>query len=74
MRQRGKTEEQKWFREALLRLREGQINPEDYTRFMQRTPARLPLSEIDTFKDALRIFTTKAEVERYNSDKLLSLN
>ncbi|KAI9919006.1 hypothetical protein PsorP6_011638 [Peronosclerospora sorghi] len=74
MRQRGETEEQKWFREALLRLREGQVTPEDYTRFMQRTLARLPLFEIDTFKDALRIFTTKSKVERYNSDKLLSFN
>jgi ATP-dependent DNA helicase PIF1 len=68
MRQRGPEEE--GFRETLEHLRVGKCDIEDWARLSTRLQATLPAAEVESFKDALRIYSTRLEVREYNWKRL----
>lgn len=64
VRQRG--EAQAGFREALDGLRNSNPTVDHWPLLSTRIQAALPLAEVETFKDALRIFPTNGAVGEYN--------
>ncbi|KAI9103944.1 hypothetical protein DFS34DRAFT_646062 [Phlyctochytrium arcticum] len=74
MRQRGESEEQQWFKNALLRLREGKSTMADHYRFMEQPRANLDPAMWQSDRNAVCIFTTWAEVDNYHHNQLIALN
>jgi ATP-dependent DNA helicase PIF1 len=75
-RQSGDSEEQRNFRDILLRMRDGESTADDWkvlaTRFID-SPIILS-QEKEQFSDATYLFPRKADVNEFNIDKLKSLN
>lgn len=75
-RQSGDSEEQRNFRDILLRMCDGESTEDDWRIFAIRfidSPATLSL-ENKQFSDATYIFPRKADVDEFNFDKLRILN
>ena len=64
---------QKFFLELLLRARDGCLSEDDWRLLLTRAPHLQTEEEMDTFKNATRLFYSKAEVKRYNGTKLREL-
>ena len=62
--------EEERFKETLEHLRVGKCTVEDWILLSTRLQATLPAAEVESFKDALRIYSTKSEVYRYNMKRL----
>jgi ATP-dependent DNA helicase PIF1 len=62
------------FRLALDHLRERCVTVDDWALLCTRVQAQLPLGEVMTFDDAVRIYTTKADVVDYNEFKMRELD
>src|SRR5437764_208575 len=73
-RQSGESEDQRAFRDILLRLREGDSSLIDWQRLSTRFEGNLNQAERDRFSDAVSILTTWNEVDRSNTEMLRSLN
>ena len=73
-RQAGNDEEQILFRNILERLSQGNSTVEDWQHLMTRTKINVSEEEWRLFDEALRLFTTNAEVDEYNKLKLVSTN
>ena len=72
--QSGDSDEQKSFREILIRLRDGECTLNDWERLTIRFEEKLSSIEKEDFKEAVSILTTWAEVDRVNEEMLRSLN
>ncbi len=68
MRQSGQDTSQVLFRHILLRLRNGEVNEDDWKHLMTRTPAQI--SDSSSFTDALCLFPTVEAVVEHNVSKL----
>lgn len=73
-RQSGESEEQRAFRDILLRLRDGESVLDDWRMLSTRFEENLSRTERDRFSDAIHLLTTWDEVDRVNTDMLRSLN
>jgi hypothetical protein len=73
-RQSGDSEEQKGFREILLRLRNGESSLDDWQKLSTRFESKLNNTERNRFTDAVFILTIWADVDRVNTDMIRSLN
>jgi ATP-dependent DNA helicase PIF1 len=73
-RQSGESEEQKGFRDILLRLREGDSKLDDWKTLIKRFEENLNPIERDRFQDAVFIQTKWTEVDKINIEMLRSLN
>ena len=69
-RQSGQSQDQVQYREFLARLRHKKCKIEDVDLIRTRRSIVLSESEKETFKDALRIFPYRAEVQEYNAKAL----
>lgn len=74
LRQTGNSNEQKKFRDILLRMREGESNLDDYETLTTRFEEKLNKQDQDRFSDAISISTTWNEVDKINIERLSSLN
>lgn len=68
MRQAGQDPSQVFFRELLLRLRDGNVTEQDWKHLMARTPAHI--TDISPFTTALHLFPTVDAVVEHNVSKL----
>ena len=73
-RQSGESEEQRDFRDLLLRLREGESSLKDWETLTKRFEVNLSQSEQDRFKDAVFIQTIWDDVNKVNIEMLRGLN
>src|ERR1700722_11402912 len=73
-RQSGDSEEQKAFRNLLLRLRDGECHMNDWIMLTTRFEQNLSRTERERFSDAVYILTKWDDVDRVNLDMLRSLN
>ena len=73
MRQQGQTEMDLKFQLALSHVRLGNITIDDWKFFQSRVLSQLPFNEQDQFRDAIRLFGTKAEVKETTTSKLENL-
>ena len=73
-RQSGDCEEQKVFREILLRLRDGDCNLDDWKKLSTRFEDKLKPTERNQFSDAVFLLTIWDDVDRVNTDMLRALN
>ena len=64
---------QKSFLEHPPRARDGCLSEDDWRLLLTRAPHLQTEEEMDTFKNAKRLFYSKAEVKRYNGTKLREL-
>ena len=64
---------QKSFLELLPRARDGCLSVYDWRLLLTRAPHLQTEEETDTFKNATRLFYSKADVKRYNGTKLREL-
>ncbi len=74
MRQSGSALDDEKFRDALLRLRDGQTTEEDWRFFLGRVPNAIPLEERRLFDNSVHLFPTKEAVKTHNAMKLNALN
>ncbi|KAI3953512.1 hypothetical protein MKW92_006078 [Papaver armeniacum] len=61
------------FRDALLRLSDGNSTLTDWELFSARDYSLLTIEEQNKFKHALRLFPTKSDASRYNHERLKDL-
>jgi ATP-dependent exoDNAse (exonuclease V) alpha subunit len=64
---------QKSFLELLPRARDGCLNEDDWRLLLTRAPHLQTEENMESFKNATRLFYSKAEVKRYNGTKLREL-
>ena len=64
---------QKSFLELLPRARDGCLSEDDWRLLLTRAPYLQTEEEMDTFRNTIRLFYSKAEVKRYNGTKLREL-
>ncbi|XP_044721127.1 ATP-dependent DNA helicase PIF1 [Hirsutella rhossiliensis] len=62
------------FRQALQELREIKLSIPSWNLLSDRVQARPSQSEVDSFKTALRVYSTKARVNEYNHEHMVHLN
>ncbi|KAM4060930.1 ATP-dependent DNA helicase PIF1 [Hirsutella rhossiliensis] len=62
-------DDQAQFRQALQELREVKLSIPSWNLLSSRVQARLTQSEVDSFRTALRVYSTKARVEANNQGK-----
>ncbi|KAM4058307.1 PIF1-like helicase [Hirsutella rhossiliensis] len=67
--QRQAGDDQAQFRQALQELREVKLSIPSWNLLSSRVQARLTQSEVDSFKAALRVYSTRARVEAKNQGK-----
>ncbi|XP_044717935.1 PIF1-like helicase domain-containing protein [Hirsutella rhossiliensis] len=67
--QRQAGDDQARFRQALQELREVKLSIPSWNLLSSRVQARLTQSEVDSFKAALRVYSTRARVEAKNQGK-----
>ena len=67
-------DEQARFRQALQELREVKLSIPSWNLLSSRVQAKLTQSEVDSFRDALRVYSTKARVNEYNYEHMVHLN
>jgi hypothetical protein len=72
MRQQGEDPIAIQFREALTNLRMNALRQEDWRLLCTRVANVLSLEEVDSFRDALRVYYTNEEVREYNHRQPLS--
>jgi hypothetical protein len=72
--QRQAGDEQARFRQALQELREVKLSIPSWNLLSSRVQAKLTQSEVDSFRDALRVYSTKARVNEYNYEHMVRLN
>jgi ATP-dependent DNA helicase PIF1 len=65
--------EKEGFEETLQHLRIGRCEIEDWTRLSTRLQATLPAVEVESFRDALRIYSTRLEAHKFNLKRLGNL-
>lgn len=73
-RQNGLDAESEQFRDALLRQRTYAITEQDFELFSTCPKDRVTSADAATFKDALRLFPTRASVDLYNHTQLAISN
>ena len=73
-RQSGKFEDQRVFRDILLRLREGESVLNDWKILAKRFEEKLTQTERDQFSDAAFLLTKWADVDRVNIEMLRRIN
>jgi ATP-dependent DNA helicase PIF1 len=73
-RQSGDSEEQRSFRDILLRLREGDSSLDDWKTLAKRFEENLNQVERDQFRDSVFILTRWEDVDRVNIEMLRKLN
>ena len=74
MRQQGEDPIAIQFREALTNLRVNALRQEDWRLLCTRVANVLSLEEVDSFRDALRVYYTNEEVREYNHRRLMENN
>ncbi|KAM4055604.1 PIF1-like helicase [Hirsutella rhossiliensis] len=72
--QRQAGDDQARFRQALQELREVKLSIPSWNLLSSRVQARLTQSEVDSFKAALRVYSTRARVNEYNYEHMVHLN
>ncbi|KAM4064532.1 PIF1-like helicase [Hirsutella rhossiliensis] len=72
--QRQAGDDQAQFRQALQELRDVKLSIPSWNLLSNRVQARLPRSELDGFRTALRVYSTKARVNQYNHEHMVHLN
>ncbi|KAM4062490.1 PIF1-like helicase [Hirsutella rhossiliensis] len=72
--QRQVGDDQAQFRQALQELREVKLSIPSWNLLSNRVQARLTQSEVDGFRTALRVYSTKARVNQYNHEHMVHLN
>ena len=73
-RQSGESEEQRQFRDILLRMREGESSLDDWKTLTKRFEENLNSIERERFIDAVSIVTKWVDVDRINIEMLRKLN
>jgi ATP-dependent DNA helicase PIF1 len=73
IRQRGEDKRSIRFRQALSELRTSELSKESWELFCTRVANQLPLTEINAFKSALRLYFINEEVRDENSDKIVAI-
>ena len=73
-RQSGESEDQRVFRDILLRLREGESNLNDWKILAKRFEEKLTQTERDEFSDTVFLLTKWADVDRVNIEMLRRIN
>lgn len=73
MRQQGKTESARQFRDTLSQLRDGPISPENWQFLLTRAKDYLPAGIWQEFDRALRLYFRNEEVREYNWTRLREL-
>ncbi|XP_044715194.1 ATP-dependent DNA helicase PIF1 [Hirsutella rhossiliensis] len=72
--QRQAGDDQAQFRQALQELREVKLSIPSWNLLSSRVQARLTQSEVDSFRAALRVYSTRARVNEYNYEHMVHLN
>lgn len=72
--QRQTGDDQARFRQALQELREVKLSIPSWNLLSNRVQARLTQSEVDRFRAALRVYSTKARVNEYNYEHMVHLD
>ncbi|KAJ3454665.1 hypothetical protein MRS44_013265 [Fusarium solani] len=72
--QRQAGDDQARFRQALQELREVKLSIPSWDLLSSRVQAKLTQSEVDRFKAAMRVYSTKARVNEYNYEHMVHLN
>jgi hypothetical protein len=72
--QRQTGDDQARFRQALQELREVKLSIPSWDLLSSRVQAKLTQSEVDRFKAAMRVYSTKARVNEYNYEHMVHLN
>ncbi|KJZ67980.1 hypothetical protein HIM_12631 [Hirsutella minnesotensis 3608] len=72
--QRQAGDDQAQFRQALQELRDVKLSISSWNLLSNRVQARLTQSEVDSFRTALRVYSTKARVNQYNHEHMVHLN
>ncbi|KAM4061960.1 PIF1-like helicase [Hirsutella rhossiliensis] len=72
--QRQAGDDQAQFRQALQELREVKLSIPSWNLLSSRVQARLTQSEVDSFRTALRVYSTKARVNEYSHEHMVHLN
>ncbi|WAO96950.1 ATP-dependent DNA helicase [Fusarium falciforme] len=72
--QRQAGDDQARFRQALQELREVKLSIPSWNLLSNRVQAKLTQSEVDRFRAALRVYSTKARVSEYNYEHMVHLN
>ncbi|KAJ3454226.1 hypothetical protein MRS44_018120 [Fusarium solani] len=67
-------DDQARFRQALQELREVKLSIPSWNLLSSRVRAKLTQSEVDRFKAAMRVYSTKARVNEYNYEHMVHLN
>ncbi|KJZ68845.1 hypothetical protein HIM_11763 [Hirsutella minnesotensis 3608] len=72
--QRQAGDDQAGFRQALQELREVKLSIPSWNLLSNRVQAKLTQSEANSFRAALRVYSTKARVSEYNHEHMVHLN
>ncbi|KAM4055502.1 PIF1-like helicase [Hirsutella rhossiliensis] len=72
--QRQAGDDQAQFRRALQELREVKLSIPSWNLLSSRVQSRLTQSEVDSFRAALRVYSTRARVNEYNYEHMVHLN
>ncbi|KID81497.1 ATP-dependent DNA helicase PIF1 [Metarhizium guizhouense ARSEF 977] len=72
--QRQAGDEQARFRQALQELRQVKLSIPSWNLLSSQVQAKLTQSEVDSFSAALRVYSTKAQVNKYNYEYIVHLN
>ncbi|KAI8710625.1 ATP-dependent DNA helicase [Fusarium sp. LHS14.1] len=72
--QRQTGDDQARFRQALQELREVKLSIPSWDLLSSQVQAKLTQSEVDRFKAAMRVYSTKALVNEYNYEHMVHLN
>ncbi|KAJ3455383.1 hypothetical protein MRS44_013983 [Fusarium solani] len=72
--QRQTGDDQARFRQALQELREVKLSIPSWNLLSSRVQAKLTQSEVNRFKAAMRVYSTKARVNEYNYEHMVHLN
>ncbi|KAM4067412.1 PIF1-like helicase [Hirsutella rhossiliensis] len=67
-------DDQAQFRRALQELREVKLSIPSWNLLSSRVQSRLTQSEVDSFRAALRVYSTRARVNEYNYEHMVHLN